>query len=260
VLIEYGPFQSAADVIKLEAEAKVLLTFKEFSTCRSKFTYDSAFFSTILAFLETQEVFATQADRIRAADAVRKLQQVLENGIDISRAAFFDCLHGIFRPDMGLTAETDVEAHLAVTAFSAKENYGNRGASRKENTNPQFTKRKAASMEATSDQKGYADLKSEFGQMRADISAIMNFLGMTDKKHKSHIDLNRHGKAQASLANTKHTKRTVKESIATSFPRRYVDEEDSAASDSDNQGHVERAMFARVKTVPPPKLTLQSIY
>ena len=46
-------------------------------------------------------------------------------------------------------------------------------------------------MEATSDQKGYADLKSEFGQMRADISAIMNFLGMTDKKHKSHNDMNR---------------------------------------------------------------------
>ena len=96
---------------------------------------------------------------------------------------------------MGLIAEPDVEAHLAVTAFHAKENYGNRGASRKKNANPQFTKRKATSMEATSDQKGYAHLKSEFGQMRADISAIMNFLGMPDKKHKSHNDINRQGKA-----------------------------------------------------------------
>jgi hypothetical protein len=73
-------------VIKLEVEAKVL-------TCRPRFTYDSAFFSTIFAFLETQEVFVTQADRICAADAIRKLQNVLENGTDISRAAFFDCLH-----------------------------------------------------------------------------------------------------------------------------------------------------------------------
>ena len=45
VLIESGPIQSAADVIKLEVEAKVLLTFKEYSTCRPKFTYDSAFFT-----------------------------------------------------------------------------------------------------------------------------------------------------------------------------------------------------------------------
>ncbi len=77
-------------------------------------------------------------------------------------------------------------------------------------------------MEAVSDQKGYADLKTEFGQMRADISAIMNFLGMPE--------------------------RTIKARIATSFPRRYVDEEGSAASDSDNQGQVEHAMFALVKT------------
>ena len=86
---------------------------------------------------------------------------------------------------MGLTAEADVEAHLTVTAFHAKENYGNRGALRKD-ANPQFNKRKTAPMEAVSDQKGYADLKSDFGQMRADIPAIMNFLGMPDKKHKSH--------------------------------------------------------------------------
>ncbi len=149
VLIESGPIQSAADVIKLEVEAKVILTFKKDSTCLPKFTYDYAFFSTILAFLETQEVFATHADRIRAADAVCKRQNVLVNGANFSRAAFFDCLHGIFRPDMGLTAEADVEAHLAVTAFHAKENYGNRGAPRKENVNPQFNKRKAATIEAT---------------------------------------------------------------------------------------------------------------
>ncbi len=175
VLIESGPIQSAADVIKLEVEAKVLLAFNEYSTCRPKFTYDSAFFNTILAFLETQEVFATQADRIRAADAVSKLQNVLENGTDISRAAFFDCLHGIFGiiicPNMGLTAEVDAEAHLAVTVFHAKENYGNCGTPRKENANAQFKKRKTAPIEAITEQKGYTDLKSEFGQIRADVSA-----------------------------------------------------------------------------------------
>jgi hypothetical protein len=69
-------------------------------------------------------------------------------GTDISRSAFFDCLHGIFRPYMPveLTAEADVEAHLAVTAFHAKENYGNRGALRKEKANPQFTKQKTTSI------------------------------------------------------------------------------------------------------------------
>jgi hypothetical protein len=101
-----------------------------------------------------------------------------------------------------------------VTAFHAngKENYGNRSASRKENTNPQFAKRKSP-MKETSEQKGYADLKSEFGQMRADISAIMNFLGMSDKKHKSHNDVNKQGKAQASLASTKKSKRSEKKAF-----------------------------------------------
>ncbi len=58
--------------------------------------------------------------------------------------------------------------------------------------------------------------------------------------------MNRQGKVQASLrlANTKNSKRTVKASIATSFQKRYVDEDDSDASDSDNQGQVEYAMFA----------------
>jgi hypothetical protein len=188
--IELSPINGPADVIKLEADAYMLLTFKEMASCRPKFSHDSAFFSTMTAYLETQE-FATPADKNRAADAVRKIQGVLESGNDFTRSAFFDILHGIFRPNLGLTIDADVEAHLAVTAFHAngKENYGNRGASRKENANPQFAKRKSP-MEATSDQKCYADLKSEFGQMRADISAIMTFLGMPDKKHKSHNNVN----------------------------------------------------------------------
>jgi hypothetical protein len=95
--------------------------------------------------------------------------------------------------------------------------------------------------------------------MRADISAIMNFLGMPDKKHKSHNDVNKQGKEQASLANTKKSKRSAKTVVATSFPRRYVDEEDSAESDPDHHVQVEHAMFARVKDAPPPKLTVESI-
>ncbi len=70
--------------------------------------------------------------------------------------------------------------------------------------------------------------------MRADISAIMNFLGMSDKKHKSHNDVNKQGKAQASLAITKKSKRSEKKVVATSFQRKYVDEEDSAESDADH--------------------------
>ena len=185
ILIESGSIQTSADVAKLEEEAKVLLTFKELSTCRPKFTYDSAFFSTVLAFLETQKKFATEADRIRAADTVHKLQSVLgrENGTNISPATFFDRLHGIFCLDMGLT-EGEAEAHLAVTAFQAKENYVNCCLSRKENVNTQFNKRKAAPTEMTMEQKVYADIESEFGQMRADIYAIMYHLGIANKKHK----------------------------------------------------------------------------
>ncbi len=51
ILIESGLIQASAGVAKLEEEAKVLLIFKEYSTCLPKLTYDSAFFSTILAFL-----------------------------------------------------------------------------------------------------------------------------------------------------------------------------------------------------------------
>jgi hypothetical protein len=100
--IESTPINCPADVNKKEADAYVLLAFKEFATCRSKFSHDSSFFSTITAYLETQE-FATPADRNRAADVVRKLQAGLESGSDISRAAFFASLHGIFRPNLGLT-------------------------------------------------------------------------------------------------------------------------------------------------------------
>ncbi len=100
---------------------------------------------------------------------------MLGNATDIPLTAFFDRLHGLFRPDMGLTVEADAEAHLAVTAFHAKENYGNRGALRKENVNLQFNKRKAAPMEAITKQKGYADLKSEFKKMRVAIAAGLLF-------------------------------------------------------------------------------------
>jgi hypothetical protein len=258
-IIESKPITSTADVNYLEEKATVLLTFKEMATCRSKFSHDSAFFSTITAYLETQE-FATPADRNRAADVVRKLQTGLECGTDISRQAFFASLHGIFRPNLGLTAEPDVDAHLAVTAFHAngKENYGNRGAPRKDNANPQSNKRKST-MEATPEQKAIADLKSEFGNIRADLYAIMKFLGMTDKKPKFQNDVNKQDKEQANLAKIRKPKHTIKIGPAVSFPRRYVDEEDSEASEPEHQ-RVEHAMFSRVQAAPLPKLTVQSIF
>ncbi len=65
VELEGGSIQSSADVSKLEEDARVLLTFKEFSTSRPKFTYDSAFQHTVLAFIEAQEKFHTETDRLR---------------------------------------------------------------------------------------------------------------------------------------------------------------------------------------------------
>jgi hypothetical protein len=162
--IESIPLNNTADVNKFEADANMLLTFKEMAACRPKFSFDSAFFGTTIAHLETQE-FATPADRNRAADAIRKIQGYLESGNDFPRSAFFDILYGIFRPNLGLNVAADVDAHLAVTAFHAngKENYGARGFSRKENANPQQAKRKSP-MEVSPDQKCLADLKSELGQ------------------------------------------------------------------------------------------------
>ncbi len=55
--------------------------------------------------------------------------------------------------------------------------------------------------------------------MRADISAIMNFLGVTDKKHKSHNDMNKHGEAQASLANIKNSERSAQALLRPSSSR-----------------------------------------
>jgi hypothetical protein len=97
-------------------------------------------------------------------------------------------------------------------------------------------------------------LSLNFGQMHADIDVIMNHIGIADKKHKSHNDLKKHGKAQASLTNIKRSKRLVKASVTTSFLKHYVDQEDSAASNSDDQDRVEHAMFAQVKIAPRPSL------
>ncbi len=58
VFAESGPIQSSVDVAKLEEEARVLLSFKEMSTCRPKYGY-------VLSFLVTQEKFITEADRMR---------------------------------------------------------------------------------------------------------------------------------------------------------------------------------------------------
>jgi hypothetical protein len=257
--IEATPITNTADVQKFEAGANMLLTFKEMACCRPKFSFDLAFFSTTIAHLETQE-FATPADRNRAADAIRKVQGYLENGHDFKRSALFDILNGIFRPNLGLNVEADVEAHLAVTAFHAngKENYGARGFSRKENANPQLAKRKSPT-KATPEMKAFADLKSEFGNIRADLSAIMNFLGMTDKKPRFQNDMNKHGKEQANLAKIRKPKHTIKIGPAVSFEKRFVDEEDYEASEPEHQ-RVEHAMFSRIQAAPLPKLTVQSIF
>ncbi len=89
--IESTPINSTTDVHKFEADANMLITFKEMASCRPRFSFDSAFFSTMIAHLETQE-FATPADRNRAADAIRKVQGILESGNDFPRSAFFDIL------------------------------------------------------------------------------------------------------------------------------------------------------------------------
>ncbi len=71
--------------------------------------------------------------------------------------------------------------------------------------------------------------------------------------------MNKPSKVQDSLA-IKTSKLKVK-TVATSFPKHYVNQEDCVASDSDYQdAPTEHAMIARAQSAPPPKLTVQSIY
>ena len=260
ILAEQGPIQSQADVAKLEEEAKMLLTFKELSTCKDRFSHDHAFFSNVLSFLETQDKFIIEADRIRAAHTVRILQGMLESGHDIPRPTFFDRLNGIFRPDIGVT-DGDADAHLSMTAFHAKETSGTRGAYVRKDATPQFPKRKGNPEDPSVELKTLQDVKSELGHVRATLTAITKHLGIHDKKRKPNIDDNQYGKSHAGFANHKAPKRkavTTSKSIATSFPRKYVDELDSDDSGSENQ-ETEHVMFARVQ-MEPPKLSIEQMF
>ena len=73
---------------------------------------------------------------------------------------------------------------------------------------------------------------------------------------KPNIDDNQHGKAHDGMANLNALKRKIVnlgKSVASAFPRRYVDEQDSDESGSENQD-TEHAMFARAQ-MEPPKLS-----
>ena len=227
-----------------------------------KSSYDKLFFDNVLSSLEGQEGFSKEVDRVRAVRNIHRLRDAMEKG-DVSRVTFFDRLTEIFAPDIGVN-EGDADANLAETAFHAKEFSGQRGApSRKENVNPQFPKRKVPAEEMTTEIKLMQDLKSEFGNMRTLMQAVVDHFGIACKKRKSQDEPNNQGKAQAALANSKAgngKSQKASKSLAVSFPRKYVDEVDSDASESEYQTATEHAMFTRVQMQPLPKLTVQSIY
>jgi hypothetical protein len=149
-----------------------------------------------------------------------------------------------------------------MTAFHAKENSGTRGAYiRKENATQQLPKSKDNPEDQSVELKTLQDVKSELGHVRATLNMITKHLGIHDKKRKPNIDDNQHGKAHAGLANIKDPKRKVVnlgKTVATSFPKKYVDDQDSDESGSKNQD-MEHAMLARVQMVPP-KLSIELIF
>ena len=266
--LEISPLTSRNDVERMRKEAMVLLPFKEMSTCRPKFTYDNQCFSNVLSSLESQEGFAKEGDRARATKTIRLLQGIPESGNTIPRETFFDRLSEIFLPNIGLNDE-DAEAHLASTAFQAREMSGQRGQgaqyrNSKENMNPQTGKRKAPADEQSMLLKNVQDLKSELGNVRSQMQAICEHFGITCKKIKTHDDSTafKQGKAHAGFASAKTGKgKSQKKVLGVSFPRNLVAKEDDTASDSDGQqDQVEHAMFARVQMKPMPKLTIESIY
>ena len=211
-------------------EALTLLPFKEMSTCRPKYSYDHQFFINVLSSLEGQEGFTREGDRARADKTIQLLRGISEGGNVIPHETFFERLTEIFPPNIGLNEGGD-DAHLATAAFHAKELSGPRGApSRisKENTNPQYGsgnfsgKRKIPVEETSVELKTLQDLKSEFGNMRAQLQAMCDHFGITCKKRKTQDEQPKQAKAHAGLASSNAGKgksqKQGKTPVAT-FPR-----------------------------------------
>jgi hypothetical protein len=112
------------------------------------------------------------------------------------------------------------------------------------------------------------DLKSENGNIRSLLNAIIEHLGINaGKKRKGQDDTTKQGKTHAALATSKggigKQKKSTQKPGAVSLPKRYVTRENSSGSGSESSGNESpshHALFARVQLDPMPKLSVQRIF
>ncbi len=123
-------------------EAKTLLTLKEMATSRPKFYHDHDFQNAVLSILELQREFGLGSDHIRASQKFFELRKKMRSS-QVTRGQFFEKLYEIYPPSIGSSnAETGTDLVEVAYQASCLRDDAPRPAGRKENSNPQFGKRK----------------------------------------------------------------------------------------------------------------------
>ncbi len=164
--LESRPIRTRRDITYMEGEAKILLTLKEMSTARPKFSHDHEFQNTVLSILELQKEYGSASDHIRASQIFVELRKRMQR-TQVTRGQFFYKLYEIFPPTIGSSnAETGPDlVEVAYQASFPRDNAPRAGI-RKENVNPQSGKRKTTFDEPSAELKLLQDLKSENGNIQ----------------------------------------------------------------------------------------------
>ena len=107
--LESRPIRTRRDITYMEGEAKLLLTLKEMSTARPKFSHDHEFQNTVLSILELQKEYGSASDHIRASQIFVELRKRMRR-TQVTRGQFFEKLYEIFPPTIGSSnAETGTD-------------------------------------------------------------------------------------------------------------------------------------------------------
>jgi hypothetical protein len=207
--LESRPIRSRRDITYMEGEAKILLTLKELSTSRPKSFHDHEFQNAVLSILELQKEFISTSDHIRASQIFVDLRKWMRQS-KVTRGQFFEKLYEIFPPTMMMLnhrpGSTNAETGTDLVEVAYQASYPRddvpRAAGRKENSNPQFGKRKTKFDEPSPEIKLLQDLKSENGNMLALLTTIIDHLGINPgRKRKGQDDM----KASAGVKTSNRT-------------------------------------------------------
>ncbi len=210
--LESRPIRNRRDITYMEGEAKILLTLKEMSTARPKFSHDHEFQSAVLSILELQKDYGSTCDQIRASQIFVELRKKMKRN-QVARSQFFEKLYEIYPPTIGTSnAETGLDPMEVAYQASFPRDDATRAGGRKENVNPQSGKRKTTFDEPSPELKLLQDLKSENGNLRALLTTIIDHLGINSgRKRKGQEDATRPAKTHAALANSKPVKGTARQ-------------------------------------------------